>query len=365
MVDRAVKLSRLLASLAAVALVTAAIYALRPFAPDVSLGSLYLFAVLPVAIAWGLAYAIGVSVLSMLAFNFFFLDPVHTLRLSESENWVALGVFLATAVVVSELAARSRRHAASAVAAAAERERLASELVEAETVRRSDALKTAILRAVSHDLRSPLTAIRAAVEGLESSFVELEAADRDALVTTIRLETHRLERLVVNLLDLSRLEVGAATPRPELWTVDGLVGRALEELGAASARVVVALDPDLPATSVDGTQIEHVLVNLLENALKFSSPADPVELTARRRGDVLVVAVDDRGPGIRPTDRERVFEPFERAEHTARGTGLGLAIARGFATANGGSVTAEPGSSGGARFVLTLPASELPAPVAS
>ena len=104
-----------------------------------------------------------------------------------------------------------------------------------------------ILRAVSHDLRSPLTAIRAAAEGLESRDVELSPEDEESLVATIRTETRRLERLVANFfLDLSRLEVGAATPRPELWTVDDLVGRALEELGAEGSRVVVSLDPELP-----------------------------------------------------------------------------------------------------------------------
>ncbi len=292
---------------------------------------------------------------------------MHTLRLTESENWVALAVYLTTAIVVSELASRSRRRAAALAEAATERERLATEAVEAETLRRSDALKTAILRAVSHDLRSPLTAIRAAAEGLESRDVELSPEDEDSLVATIRTETRRLERLVANLLDLSRLEVGAATPRPELWTVDDLVGRALEELGAEGSRVVVSLDPELPPVSVDGTQIEHVLLNVLENALAFSSPADPVELKASRHADNLVVAIEDHGPGIRPADRERLFEPFERGDPASSrgGTGLGLAIARGFAGANGGTVTAEPRASGGARFVLTLPVSELPASVSS
>src|SRR4029453_3930514 len=145
---------RVAVSIAAVALVTGAVYALRPIAPVVSLGVLYVVAVVAVAVLFGLAYAIPVSVASMLTFNFLFLDPVHTLALRDSENWVALAVYLAVGVVVSELATRSRR--------------FAREAVEAETLRRSDAAKTAVLRSVSHDLRSPLTAILTAREGLGS-----------------------------------------------------------------------------------------------------------------------------------------------------------------------------------------------------
>ncbi len=345
---------RLAASIALVAAVTGAIYALRPLAPVLSLGVLYLFAVLPVAVLWGLGYAIPVSIASMLAFNFFFLPPVHTFRLADGENWFALAVYLVTAVVVSELAARARRRAAEA-------ERLGRRALEAEALRRSDAIKTTILRAVSHDLRSPLTAIRAAIDGIESDSFELTAADRVELLATIGLETRRLERLVGNLLDLSRLEVGAATPRPALWTIDDLVGRALEELGASADRVEVDVAPDVPLIRVDGNQVERVLVNLLENALKFSSPSDPVRLDCRREGTDVVVRIVDRGPGVDRTDVERIFEPFERERAgSTRGTGLGLAIARGFAEANGARVWAEIGAAHGSVFVLAVPAAETP-----
>src|SRR5213078_5276794 len=200
--------ARLALSAGAVAVVTGAIFGLKEVAPVLSLGVLYLFAVLPVAVFYGLAYALGVSVASMLAFNFFFLPPLHTLALSDSENWVALAVYLVTAVVVSELAAVARRRSLAAV--------------EAEALRRSNVVKTAVLHSVSHDLRSPLTAIRAAGEGLESGSLHLDARDRAELLETIRLETARLERLVSNLLDLSRLEAGAAPPEPELWPIDEL-----------------------------------------------------------------------------------------------------------------------------------------------
>jgi two-component system sensor histidine kinase KdpD len=336
-------------SLAAVSLVTGAVFGLREVAPVLSLGVLYVFAVLPVAIFYGLAYALGVSILSMVAFNFFFLPPLHTLALTDSENWVALAVYLVTAVVVSELAALARRRAIAAA--------------DAEALRRSDAAKTAVLHAVSHDLRSPLTAIRAATGGLESASLELDERDRAELLETIRLETARLERLVANLLDLSRLEAGAARPEPALWPVDELVSRGLEALGADAARVSVVLASETPPVRVDAAQLERVLANVLENALRLSSPADPVEVTVSTAGGEVLIRTDDRGPGLEEDDLERIFEPFEHGRGSHRGTGLGLAIARGFAEANGCRLWADRRAGSGASFVLALPAAAAPAPI--
>src|SRR6266540_4516301 len=192
-----------LLSLGAVAVVSGAIFALKPVAPVLSLGVLYLFAVLPVAALSGLPLAVFVSVVSMLTFNFLFLPPTHTFRLADSENWVALAVYLVTAVSVSELAARARRRAAEAEQLAREaREteaRRRSEAIEAEALRRSDAVKTAVLRSVSHDLRSPITAIMTTSEVLESSVDILSSAEREELQRTIRLQLRRLERFVSNL----------------------------------------------------------------------------------------------------------------------------------------------------------------------
>jgi K+-sensing histidine kinase KdpD len=331
--------ARLLFSLLSVATVTGAVFALRPVAPVLSLGVLYVFAGLPVAVLWGLAYALPVSLLSMITFNFLFLPPLHTLALRDSENWVALAVYLVTAVVVSELATRSRRRGAAAL--------------EAETLRRSDAVKTAVLRAVSHDLRSPLTAIAAASEVLEGGAERLTKAERAELVGSVRLETRRLVRLVGNLLDLSRLEAGAAAPTRELWTIDGLVARSLEAIGPDADRIEVSLPADSPLLHIDAGQIERVLVNLLENALKVS--ADPVELTTEVDNGMVVLRVLDHGPGLEPGAAERIFEPFERGVGAGDGAGLGLAIAKGFAQANGGRVWAEPRNGRGAAFALALP----------
>src|SRR5690348_5397325 len=316
-----------ISSLVAVAVVTGAIFALEPVAPVLSLGVLYLFAVLPVAAVFGLGYAVGVSIVSMLAFNFFFLAPTHTLRLADSENWVALAVYLVTALSVSELATHARRRA------------------------RSDEVKTAVLRSVSHDLRSPITAIMTASDVLEDSGESLSPEERAELHASIRLQIHRLDRSVGNLLDLSRLEAGAAPPVRELWTVDSLIARALEAVGPENERIDVQLPDESPPLSVDAAQIEHALVNLLENALKFSSPTDRVELGAEPRGREVALLIRDHGPGIPLDEQPHVFEPFRGS-----GTGLGLAIARGFVELNGGRIRLESPPGHGTTFVLTFPA---------
>jgi two-component system sensor histidine kinase KdpD len=427
----------LLAGAALVALVTAVIALLEPHVPVLSLGVLYLFAVLPVAVFWGIALAVAVSVASMLAFNFYFLPPTHTFTLQDSRNWFALGVFVVTSVVVSELAARSRRRAiesavlaevassllergdvtleldriagraadalqverveialtpttdgypllaggrevgtirvvnprrgsaaarrrllpalASLLGVAIDRQRLAAEALEAETLRRSDAVKTAVLRAVSHDLRSPLMAVLTSASALAQEGLELDRADERELATTIVAESRRLARLIDNLLDLSRIEAGAATPEPDVWPVDDLIAQALEEAGEEGRRIVVELPKRSLAVRADSRQIGRVLANLFENALKYSPPDEPVRVQVSATAARVLVRVVDHGPGVRAEDRDRIFEPFHRG--AARdGAGLGLAIARGFAEANGARVWAESRPGQGATFVLELPA---------
>jgi two-component system sensor histidine kinase KdpD len=438
------------ASLLAVAAVTVAVALLDSFVPVLSLGVLYVFAVLPVAVLWGLTYSLPVAVGSMLAFNFFFLPPVNTLTLRESENWFALAVYSGTAIVVSELAARSRRRTveaeqrrreaalladistdllqgkavgdelpriearsaevlgvsgiridlgaprpgsatrgafpletagrivglisappgeepllstrqrflpalASLLAVAIDREHLSRQALEAEALRSSDALKTAILRAVSHDLRSPLTAISTAVGGLQSESIELDGADREELLDTIATESQRLERLVANLLDLSRLQAGAAEPVQELWAVDQLIAEALEQVVGAD-RIETSIPDDVPVVLVDAIQVERALVNLLENAIKFSPPSSVISIRVTSTRRDAVIRVVDQGSGLAAEELERVFEPFHRAQGArAGGAGLGLAIARGFAEANGGRVWAESVASQGTSFALALP----------
>jgi two-component system sensor histidine kinase KdpD len=348
----------LLASAGSVVFVTAAIAELKAYVPVLSLGVLYVFAVLPVAVFWGIWLAALVSVASMLAFNWFFLPPTHTFQLSDGANWLALAVYLVTAIVVSALAASARRRAELAEQREREAAALAGEVLEAEALRRSDAIKTAVLHAVSHDLRSPLTAIVAASSVLANPELVLAEADRVELISTIRSEAERLDRIVGNLLDLSRLDGGVAAPHPELWPPEELVGRAVEELGPEAERVTADINADAPPVRVDAVQIERVLVNLFDNALKFSPPGTPVQVRAEERDGELLIHVIDQGPGVAAGEREAVFEPFRRGDGVAsRGAGLGLAIARGFSEANGARVWAEDDPWGG-HFVLALPAAD-------
>jgi len=356
-------LTRVAASAGALALVTGAIELLKGHVPVLSLAVLYLLAIIPVAVAWGTAYAVGTAIGSMLAFNFFFVEPLYTFTIADTKNWFALLVFLVTAVVVSELATRSRRRAEEAEEAlaalrklTAERERLAGEALEAEALRRSDALKTALLRAVSHDLRSPLTAILASADALASPGLTLEAEDRLGLAETIRAEATRLDRVVEQLLDLSRLEAGAAEPHRELWHVDELVGQALAGLGSEAGRVRLDIGSESPPVEVDAAQIERVLANLLENALRYSPSGSQVLLRVERGSTELRIHVIDSGAGLPDEQREALFQPFRRGA-VGHGSGLGLAIARGFAEANGGRLWAQD-DPGGGHLVLSLPLAE-------
>ncbi|HEU6444103.1 MAG TPA: ATP-binding protein [Gaiellaceae bacterium] len=449
----------IVAGAGAVAAVTAVIALVDEWVPVLSLGVLYVFAVLPIATFWGLAYAIPVAVASMLAFNWFFLPPVHTFTLADRTNWFALAVYVGTAVVVSHLAAGARRRAeeaeqrereaalladvasellrgrplkdelpriaertaallgvsearielgakqvptareaphaleaggaavgtlytpieeepglavqrrllpplASLLAVAAERDRLAGEAFEAEALRRSDTIKTAVIQAVSHDLRTPLATIEAALDGLESGVLQLDEADREGLLETIRSEHGRLKRLVDNLLDLSRLEAGAATPNQELWTADELVSGALEEIDDAG-RVQVSIPEASPPIRVDAIQVQRILANLIDNALKFSPADEPVTVRVNATRSELLIRVIDHGPGVPEQDAERIFQAFHRPSGAAdsRGAGLGLAIARGFARANGGRVWVESRPGQGASFAVAFPIVEVPAEV--
>jgi two-component system sensor histidine kinase KdpD len=218
-------------------------------------------------------------------------------------------------------------------------------------------LKTALLRAVSHDLRSPLTAILASAGALANPELALDEADREALADAIRDEARRLDRVVGDLLDLSRLEAGAAEPHRELWPVDELVSQALAGVAAGAERVVVELAADAPPVRVDAAQVERALANLVENALKFSPSGSAVVVRAEHGATELRIHVVDRGSGLTPAERETVFQPFRRGERAAggvRGAGVGLAIARGFAEANGGRIWTQDDPTGG-HFVLSLP----------
>jgi two-component system sensor histidine kinase KdpD len=239
------------------------------------------------------------------------------------------------------------------VAAAKRRNELESQVIETKALRRSDTIQKAVLRAVSHDLRSPLTAITAAVRGLRSD--TLSDSARDELVSVAADEADRLSRLVNNLLDLSRLRSGAVEPRAGWCSLPEIVSAALAATPAPPGGFEIALDDDLPALSCDATQLERAIGNVLENCARFAGE-HPVAVRAHAAGARLTLRVTDHGPGIPREDLERIFEPFHRSsEHAAAGSGLGLAIARGFVEANGGRLRAESVRGRGSAFVFQLP----------
>ena len=358
----------LLASLASVALCTALIYPLRQITPAVSDGVVYMLGVLVISTYYGLWLGLFTSLASAVAFNFFHIPPIGTLDVAKGENWVALVVFLIAAVIASSLAEQSRarareaerrrREANLAVQAAfallVDRERLQAATIETEALRRSDEVKTALLRAVSHDLRSPLTAIIAAGEALTSPGIEPD--DRRVLAAAVTDEATRLSGLVDKLLDLSRLEAGQAHPRPDWCSIEEVVAAAVEDLGERGELVRISLDGDLPFVRADAAHLERALANLLENAIRFSGGEQSL-VRGRALGDRVVLRVVDRGPGIPPGDLEHVFEPFYQrpGDRPHEGSGLGLAIVRGLVEVNGGRVWAESVPGQGTTFVIELP----------
>jgi two-component system, OmpR family, sensor histidine kinase KdpD len=238
------------------------------------------------------------------------------------------------------------------VGAARRRDELEAQLIETKALRRSNVVKTTLLRTVSHDLRSPLTAITAAASGLGSA--DLDDEQERELVSVITDESARLARLVDNLLDLTRLQAGSAEPRPDWCSVEELVEGAIESVATPPAGFDVRLDPDLPLVQADAAQLERALANVLENSSHFAGSA-PVVIRGRAADRFVILRVADQGPGIPGDELERVFEPFYRSRERGGGSGLGLAIARGFLEANGGRIRAESLPGQGTSFVVQIP----------
>ncbi|MGH2472748.1 MAG: DUF4118 domain-containing protein, partial [Candidatus Limnocylindria bacterium] len=459
-----------------------------------NISMLYLLAVLATAVAFGSGPAVVASVAAFLVFNFFFVEPVHTFAVAEPAEWVALLLFLATAVITGQLAASQIRRAEEAkrrereavvlydvvrfmsesdlgaalpavaerlhrelgvagvaidlsgvpalgtvisgdvplpagttavstsrarilregaaptgeqragsgtwvsvlpprsvrrspegadpffvvpvtsgerrvgtitlartrgaprfgatesrlLAAVAtqfgqalERERLRNEALEAELLRRSDELKTSLLNAVSHDLRTPLASIVASAGSLRQDDVRWTPDDRREFVDTIQQEAGRLNAIIENLLDVSRMESGILRPKKTWYDFGALVDDVLGRLRPVTAGhdVVVEIPEELSPIELDYVEIDQVLSNLIENAAKYVPRGREIRISARRAGADLEVEVADRGPGLSPGSLRRVFDPFYRddgASRGARGSGLGLAVARGLVEAHGG-----------------------------
>ncbi|MBO4208753.1 sensor histidine kinase [Micromonospora echinofusca] len=251
---------------------------------------------------------------------------------------------------------------AAQAAVALRQERLAEEAATARPLAEADRMRTALLAAVSHDLRTPLASAKAAVTSLRSPDVEFDAADRAELLATAEESLDRLARLVANLLDMSRLQAGALGIRTTAVGLEDVVPRALDELGPPAADVPTDLPAHLPAVLADPGLLERVLVNVVANALRHSPPDRPPTVTASAHAGFVELRVVDTGPGIPQDQWEHVFLPFQRLgdRDNQTGVGLGLALSRGLAEAMGGTITPETTPGGGLTMVLRLPAAETP-----
>ena len=247
---------------------------------------------------------------------------------------------------------------AAYAAVALEQQRLAAEAEAARPIAEADRMRTALLAAVSHDLRTPLASAKAAVTSLRSDEVQWSDEDRDELLATADESLDRLAHLVDNLLDMSRLQAGALSVFPRPAGLDEIVARALDDLGDPAAKVTVDIPDSLPEVRVDPAILERVVVNLTQNALRYSPAGTPPLLAASALGDRVELRVVDRGPGIPRSHRDRMFVPFQRLGDTdnTTGVGLGLALSRGLTEAMGGTLDPEETPGGGLTMTLSLPA---------
>jgi two-component system sensor histidine kinase KdpD len=359
--------------LAAVLLITAIPESIHTRVSATTIALVLLLVILFSASFFGRNPALLASLAAMLSFNFFFLPPYGTWHIADSNNWVAWIAFILTAVTAGELSAYARRRAEEAERGKLEIERLYSELQsafeqasQAEALRQSEKLKSSLLDAVTHDLRTPLTSIKASVTTLIEDKKErlLDEEGEQEFLDIINEETDRLNEFIESMVGLAKIEANALAFRKSWSETEEIINNALERAKnqLSAHRISVEIEPDLPSVLVDAASIAEVVYTLLDNAAKYSPPETRIRITARRADhDGVEIAVEDEGEGISEEMREKVFEKFVRAREedihtTASGLGLGLAIARGIVESQGGRIRIEDGDDGfKTKFVFQIP----------
>ena len=369
-----------------IAALTAALKLLGSHVNATTVALALLLDVLFIATRWGSLPALTASMLAMLSFNFFFLPPFGTFTIAARDNWIALAAFLITAITAGQLSSRAKRRAEEAEERGREAEergreieRLYAELRDAferashaEALRRSEKLKSALLDAVTHDLRTPLTSIIASVSILLEDRAAVEDTERPeekeqrALLKVIDQEANRLDRFVEGLVDLAQIEAGEITVRRNWGAVEEIIEAALMRAESLTDqhKVEVVIEDELPAVRVNARAIAEVVYTLVDNASKYSPPGTRIVVKASRTTDEMVqVSVEDQGGGVPEDLRERVLDRFFRATsdgvvrpNRPRGVGMGLAIAHGIVEAHGGRIWLESGRDGrGTRVTFTVP----------
>ena len=342
----------------------------------------FLLLVLFVATGWGSRPAVIASLIAVVCFNFFFLPPFGTFTISDPDNWIAFFAFLVTALTAGQLSARAKRRAEEAEGAKREIERLYHELQDtferssqAKALKQSERLKSALLDAVTHDLRTPLTSIKASVTTLLEELhaqagrrtgVPLGDEGRREMLEVINEEADRLDRFIEGLTKLARIEAGEMQLRPQWTSLSEIITIALKraEPRTRSHRMEVWIEDELPAVRVDDQAVAEVVYTLVDNAAKYSPVGTTIRVKAATIDNEIVrLSVEDTGPGIPTEVRGRVFDKFFRAmrdgdsgNRNSSGTGMGLAIARGIVEAHGGRIWIEDADAHpGAKFVVALP----------
>ena len=365
-----------LVSLVGVAVVTALLVPFRELINSTPIALAYLLLVLFIALFWGSGPALVASVVAVLCFNFFFLPPLYTLDIAHPENWIALFTFFTTALAVGQLSAREKRRAEEAKRGEREIERLYQELQtaferasQAEALKQSERLKSALLDAVTHDLRTPLTSIKASITTLidEAHAAEfaLDKESRLEMLQVIDEESDRLNRFISGLIDLARIDAGELQLRRQWGAIDEIVSTALARAQPLTHghEVEVRIEEELPSVRVDERAVSEVVYTLIDNASKYSPRGTKITITAGVMNGMIEMAVEDQGQGVPAELRERVFDKFFRATRdgdvTTRqpsGTGMGLAIAKGIVEAHDGKIWIESAADGhGTRVVFILP----------
>lgn len=347
------------------ALLVLAIVLVLPFRDQINstpVALTFLLVVLFTAAVYGTKPAIGISLAAMLSFNFFFLHPYNTFRISGAENWIAFSAFVITSFIAGGLSARVKRRAEESEKRQKEIEKLYSELQkmfkkasQADALKQSEQLKSALLDAVTHDLRTPLTSMKAAVTTLlagnefKAAF-DLDEEGRREMLEVINTEIDRLNHLLEGLIGMAKLEAGAMQPQRTWSNIEEIVSISLARAAAMTARykIHVSHEQNLPPVRVDERAIAEVLYLLLENAAKYSPPDSKILLNISKTKDALKINLEDEGMGIPAEFREKVFDKFFRIPVASAGSrvpttglGMGLAIARGIVEAHGGRIWIE------------------------
>jgi K+-sensing histidine kinase KdpD len=351
-----------IAAVLAVAAVTVGLAFAGDHVNSTTAALVYLLAVILIASVYESPAALLASLLAALSINYLFLAPYYTLTISDPENWVALFVFLAVAVTVGQLSARANRRADEARKLYKDLEQAFEKASEAEALKRSEKLKSALLDAVTHDLRTPLTSIKASVTMLidenqnDPIHTTLDPAGRGDLLAVINEETDRLNSFVESMVEIARIQSGDPMLRRSPVTAEEIVVKAAQRAKAIRRTHKLRSDiaPGLPMLSIDPRAIVEVLFNLLDNAAKYSPAGTRILIAVARSDEGVRFSVEDEGSGVPEAEREAVFERFYRKDRSARGLGMGLSIVRGIIEAHLGSIWVESGNKG-ARFVFDLP----------